>query len=103
MKYRLRFTKQANADLKKLHDYIAEQAGLGVADAYIDRIEAACRPLIDNPAIGTPRDQLRLGLRSLAFERRATILYHVRDRTILIERVAPKGVDLKQLFRPLSG
>ncbi len=98
MKLRIRFSTEASADLRELYDYIAERAGLDVADAYIDRIEQACLPLLDTPFLGARHREFEEGLRTFAFERRATIYYRIDGWDIVIDRVVPKGRDARRLF-----
>lgn len=85
-------------DLERLHEYIADRSGLGIADGFIDRIERACAKLEDFPARGTPRDELQLGLRSIAVERRVTIAYSIDGRVVLIESVFYGGRDPAAAF-----
>ena len=77
----------ALADLTKLHDYIAAEAGEAVAGGYIERIEAACRALETFPERGTRRDDLRPGIRTIGFERRVTIAFEVKQTQVAIVRV----------------
>jgi len=93
------FRPRAEADLSELYGYIAAEAGLPVAGAYIDRIEAACLALETFPERGTRRDDIRPGLRTLGFERRATIVFQVLDREMLIVRVLYGGQDYLQALR----
>jgi toxin ParE1/3/4 len=51
------------------------------AGRYIDRIEVACLALETFPERATRRDNIRPGLRTIGFERRATILFQVRNMT----------------------
>lgn len=99
MSYRIRVSEVADADLRELYDYIAGRAGFDVADAYVERIIAACEPLRLSPRLGRSRARWQAGSRSIPFERRATIFYTVENRTISIERVAAKGRDLRKMFR----
>jgi toxin ParE1/3/4 len=81
-------------DLKAIFDFIAGDAGFDIADAYVARMEAACQRLTSFPHRGTPRDDLVPGLRTLAFERRATIAYMVEAGTVTIQRVLYGGRDI---------
>lgn len=65
----------AEADLFAIYDYIAQVASSTVALRFVDRIEAYCRSFDTVPERGTRRDDLRPGLRTVGFERRATILF----------------------------
>ena len=79
-RYEVSFRPQAEADLFDLYRYIARESGTAVAGAYIDRIETACLALETFPERGTRRDDLRPGLRTMGFERRATIVFQVMER-----------------------
>ena len=85
-KYKVRFLAAAEADLFSLYEFIAEQSGLDVAAGYVDRIEAACLALQQSPERGTRRDDIRPGVRTLGFERRATIVFRVRRTEVVIAR-----------------
>ena len=98
MSVRLRFSTEASADLRDLYDYIAERSSLDAADAYIDRIEQACEPLRDTPFMGARHPEFEEGLRTIAFERRATIYYRVEGWEVIIVRIVPKGRDARRLF-----
>jgi toxin ParE1/3/4 len=90
---------QAEADLLTLYDYIADEAGISVAAAYIDRIEAACLALEMFPERGTRRDHIRPGLRTMGFERRATIVFEIVRSEVIIVRVLYGGRDFKRALR----
>jgi len=72
----------ARADLDSLYDWIAQAADSHTAFGYIGRIQGACRALLNFPGRGTPHNELALGLRSIPFERRATIYYRVTDEAV---------------------
>ena len=79
----------AEADLIAIFDYIAARAGTDVAARFTDRVEAYVLGFADTPERGTKRDDLRPGLRTVGFRRRATILFEVdRER----RRVVIHGV-----------
>lgn len=90
------FLPAAQSDLIELYDYIAERAGLDAAGGYIDRIEAACLALATFPERGTRRADIRPGLRTIGFERRATIVFSVETDVVFIVRVLYGGRDLKR-------
>jgi toxin ParE1/3/4 len=89
---------EALDDLRSIYDHVADDAGTGIADGYQLRIRAACLGLADFPGRGTPRDALAQGLRSIAFERRATIYYRVTGRTVEIVRIFHAGRDVERAF-----
>ncbi|MDE2111478.1 MAG: type II toxin-antitoxin system RelE/ParE family toxin [Alphaproteobacteria bacterium] len=98
-RYRISFRPLAEADLFGLYDYIAEQSGLEVAGTYIDRIEAACRQLETFPERGMRRDDIRQGLRTIGFERRATIVFQVKKAEVVIARIFYGGQDYERVLR----
>jgi toxin ParE1/3/4 len=92
------FAPEAFADLRKLYDDIALDAGTGRAQSYTDRIIAHCLGLVTFPERGTRRDDLRPGLRTTTFRRRVTIAFHITATTVTIDRVLYGGRDLAAIF-----
>lgn len=74
------------------------QSDTATADAYTLRIMEACFRLADFPGRGTPQDEPKPGLRSIAFERRATIYYEVRSPTVEIAQILHGGRDQARAF-----
>lgn len=97
--YEVSFRSRAEADLLALYEYIAEEAGSAVAAAYIERIEAACLNLATFPERGTQRDDIGPGLRTIGFERRATIASQVLEKEVVILRIFYGGRDWERAFR----
>lgn len=64
MAYRVIFAPEAETQLVALYHYIASEAAPEIADRYTDATIAYCERLADFPHRGTPRDDLRPGLRS---------------------------------------
>jgi len=98
-KLEVRFRARAEADLLGLYEYIAAEAGLDIAGAYIDRIETACLALENFPERGTRRDDIRPGLRTMGFERRITIVFRVSRATVEIVRVFYGGQEYERALR----
>jgi toxin ParE1/3/4 len=86
----------AQADLESIYDYIAEQASSGVALRYVERVYRYCASFDIGAERGTKRDDLRPGLRTVGFERRITIAFHVEPHTVTIDRVLYGGRDLER-------
>jgi toxin ParE1/3/4 len=95
-RFKVSFRPLAEADLFGLYRFFADEAGHDVAGAYIDRIEAACQALETFPERGTRRDDIRRGLRTIGFERRATIMFQVRKSEVLIVRILYGGRDYER-------
>ena len=95
---KLVFAPEAQADLFELYDYIAGHGGPERALSYIGRIEAACRNLPAFPERGTPRPDVRPGLRVLGFANRVSIAFHSQGGDVVIDRILYGGRDLGLAF-----
>lgn len=93
------FRPLAEADLFELYRRIADEAGVEIAGTYIDRIEAACTALATFPRRGARRDDIRPGLRTIGFERRATIVFQVNKAEVVIVRIFYGGQDFERSLR----
>jgi len=93
------FREEAENDLTELALYVASQSGTVVANRYLDRIYAACAGLAHFPERGRPRDDLLPGLRTIGFERRATIVYRVLKARVEIVTIAYGGRDFEGALR----
>ena len=85
------FAPDAEDDLSSLYDFIAERASPGTAYHFVARIETFCRSLSHAAERGTHHSNLRKGLRSVGFEGRVTIVFHVDETTVSVLRVFPAG------------
>jgi toxin ParE1/3/4 len=90
----------AMADLLSIYDYVADAAGPRVVGDYIDRLESACRALAETSERGTRREDLGPGVRTVGFERRATIVFRVADTAVEILTIAHGGRDFEANFEP---
>lgn len=100
MALEVRFAEEAEDDLVETYVYIAERDGTERAEAVDRRLRAACAKLADFPSRGSPHDELAPGLRSVPFERRATIYYQVTAQTVDIMHIAWAGRDAARIFKP---
>lgn len=91
-------TPQALADLEAIYLYIADHSYECRADDYIRRIEAFCMILATIPKRGTAHDDILQGLRTVSFERRATVAFVVTENAILVEGVFYGGRDWQTRF-----
>jgi toxin ParE1/3/4 len=51
------------------------------------------------PKRGTQRDDIRRGLRTIGFERRATIVFQVTNKEVVIVRIFYGGQDFERKLR----
>jgi plasmid stabilization system protein ParE len=85
--YEVIFTPGAAADLDEIRQYLALRFSERNAERYVRRIVSHCRQLALAPHRGATRDDIRPGLRSTGFERRATILFQILPETIVIHGI----------------
>jgi toxin ParE1/3/4 len=102
MTHKVSFRPGAEADLFALYRYISDRSGPVRAGDYIARIEAACMALATFPERGTKRDDLAPGIRTMGFERRATIAFRVEGDTVRIVRIFYGGRDYEAYFHDLE-
>ncbi len=93
------FRPQAETDLFALYEYIASKTSETIAGSYLSRIEAACLALANFPERGTRRDDIVPGLRTIGFERRATIAFRVLKTRVEIVTIAYGGRDFESDLR----
>jgi toxin ParE1/3/4 len=97
--YRVTFSRRAQADLTGLFDYLADRFGIPNAERYVERIEKSCLSLSKMPIRGTARSDLRPGLRTMGFEHRVTIAFHVKENSVSILRILYAGRSAELAFR----
>jgi toxin ParE1/3/4 len=102
-KYEVLFRPRARKDLVGLYRYIAKQSSSRIAANYIARIEKACLSLVSFPNRGTNVPSPVPGLRTMGFERRATILFCVGKDKVEILRVYYGGQDLGPDIKRMLG
>lgn len=90
-RYEVYFSAKAVEDLDRLFVYIARKAGIEIADGYLDRIERLCLSLQTLPNRGTSVRGRTSGLRTMGFERRATLLFRVGETRVDILRILYGG------------
>jgi len=93
------FHDDAVADLTALYDYIAENSSPEIAIRYIRRIRGVCMRLATFPERGQRRDDILPGLRTIGFERRATIAFRVLKTRVEIVSIAYGGRDFERDLR----
>ncbi|WP_315832266.1 type II toxin-antitoxin system RelE/ParE family toxin [Bradyrhizobium prioriisuperbiae] len=99
MTHKVEYRDEALADLAALYDYIASESSLEIAIGYIRRIQKACMELATFPERGTKRDDILPGLRTIGFERRATIAFRVFKTRVEIVTIAYGGRNFEQALR----
>jgi len=99
MPHRIVFTPEARDQLDQLYRFIAGAAGdTTVALRFVNGIVDHIATLADFPKRGTPRDDIRPGLRTVPWRRRVTIAFVVEERDVVIAGVFYAGQDFKALL-----
>jgi plasmid stabilization system protein ParE len=99
MAYRIVFTPEARDQLDHLHSYIASAADAEIALRFADGILDHIARLSEFPERGTPRDDLRPGMRTLAWRRRVTIAFVVEESDVVVIGIFYGGRDFETLLR----
>lgn len=93
---RISFTEPAAQDLEKIYEYIADD-NIAAAVKHRQRLEKRWFVLLDQPRIGTKRDNIEPDLRSVT-EGNYVIFYRIRTDGIEIVRVLHTSQDSKRAF-----
>ena len=99
MSHRVIFSSLAEAQLVELHRDIAERASPEIGERYAAAIVRYCLAFSTFPHRGTRRDDIRRGLRTVGYRRRATIAFEVTDNTVNILGVYCGGQDYETDLR----
>lgn len=97
--HRVVFAPEAEAQLVALYRFIAREASPDIARRFTDAIVEHCERLQNFPHRGTPRDDLRPGLRALTFRRRVTIAYAIEADLVAILGIFYGGQDFETILK----
>jgi toxin ParE1/3/4 len=92
-------TEEAIDDLVNMHTTISVQAGLSVADAYIERLKQFIRRFELASERGTLRSDIRENLRIVGFEKRVTVAFTVKDSSVYILRIFWGGQNWQNILK----
>jgi len=94
MSHRVVFAPEAEAQLVALYRYIRQAASADIAEHFTTAIINHCEGLETFPNRGTPRDDIRPGLRTISFRRRVTIAYAVVTDQVSILGIYYAGQEI---------
>jgi toxin ParE1/3/4 len=100
-RYEVHFLAEAIEDIDALFCYIAKDASFEIAARYLVRLERHCLSLDTFPLRGTAVVGKVAGLRTMGFERRATILFRVEHERVDILRILYGGQNLEPVIEKL--
>ena len=92
------WSPEALADLEEIWTYYAQVAGLRTADEITRRIGNMCRVLEEQPLAGRSRDELRLGVRSIAAAPHVIFYRLLTDAAPEVVRVLDGRRDIEAIF-----
>jgi len=95
MAYSVEFAPEAQEQLAALYRYIATAASPEVAQRYTGAIVNYCEALQTFPLRGTPRDDIRPGLRITHYRKRAVIAFAVAAERVSILGIFYGGQDFE--------
>jgi toxin ParE1/3/4 len=98
VRYQIVVTPEARNQLDDLHAHISAAADTGTAADFTDALLDQIGTLNEFPRRGTPRDDLRPGLRTIAWRRRVTVAYVVEDAAVVVIGVFYAGRDFESLI-----
>lgn len=98
MKHRVILSSSAVSDINEIFDYILAESGERIARNYVGKIRDFLLGLDLFPHRGTVIDSVR-NIRSVGFERRATVVFRVESDEVTILRIFHRGrnVDLDEI------
>lgn len=99
MTRRIVYSPRAREQLTDLYTWIADESGHPErAAGYVAAILDYCDGLVVFPYIGEARDDLRPGLRTIAFRRRVVIAFAVTEEAVEVLGVYYGGRDYESLI-----
>lgn len=98
--YRIIVTPEARDQIDQLYRYLAFAAqDTNVAIGFVDRLLDHIATLAEFPQRGTLREDIRPGLRTIPWKRRATIAYVVEESDVIVVGVFYAGRDMEAMLR----
>ncbi|MBN2970923.1 type II toxin-antitoxin system RelE/ParE family toxin [Roseomonas aeriglobus] len=97
MSHRLVLLSTAEADIQQIADWVSDQADPATALRYVARLRAFIDKLQHFPRRGPVRSIMSVDVRTVTFERRIIIAYHVDANDVIVIRVFSGQRDLSGL------
>ncbi|MBX5001586.1 type II toxin-antitoxin system RelE/ParE family toxin [Rhizobium lentis] len=94
MAYRILYHPKAEAELDKLYDDIAVEAGTAIAGAFVDALITFIEGLETFPERGTVRQSRIPGLRVIGYRRSVSVAFSVIGNDVNILGVFARGRDI---------
>jgi toxin ParE1/3/4 len=91
------FRPDALRDLIEIWDYSELNWGNAQADDYVREIHAIVGKLADNPALGSPQEHVRTGLRKITAASHAIYYFH-DDNIVRVSRILHGSMDARAVL-----
>ena len=98
MPHHVVLTPVARAQLTVIFDYVAVASSLDIARRFTAAILDHMESFADFPLRGTPRDDIRPGLRTTTWRRRVTMAYLVEGEAVVFVGIFYGGRDYEALL-----
>ena len=96
---RVTFRPQARSDFRTIFRMVLDRSqDVATARRFTQRIKDRCERIGDAPYAGRPRDDLEVGLRTIAFERSAVIAYTIDQDRVRIDSIFYGGRDIAGFY-----
>ena len=99
MQYHVVFAPEAQEQLAALYRYIATAASPEIAERYTSAIVSYCMSLQTFPHRGSPRDDIRPGVRITNYKKRVVIAFDVDAEMVSIIGVFYGGQDYETVLQ----
>ena len=97
LRLRLVWSAEAEGDLLLIWRYGVDEWSPAVADKHGHTLWRACKRLLENPELGSSREALIHGLRSIVVEPHV-VFYRISPTAIEIVRVVHQREDVETIF-----
>ena len=98
--FRVVFAGRARAQIARIRDYLSDHAGEETGERVTAALVDRCLELDSFPERGTAHPELGAGVRTIPFQRKATIGYVVSDTDVVIVGIAWRGQRPEDAIRP---
>ena len=99
-RYRIGYEPEARTDLDDIYGWIAREGGVRIADGFVSRLGTFCDGLENSPLRGPIHNELKVGVRTVTFEKSVTVAFLVSGDRVDIVRFLYRGRNLAAAFKP---
>lgn len=92
---KVKFSREARADLRNIDNYTYQTWGRAQADKYVEMIEKGCHLLAKHPTLGRSQDEFFPGLKKYPIGKHY-IFYRMTDEGIEVIRVLHQAMDISR-------